>query len=116
MIKGTLKTDGLAVMRLNLDLSTSPATFKVLAALIHEGSGQSLAWVEAEGGVLSSETHTKVRELCASIEKDMANRFFQEGDANFSGEGATMARKTGLDMGGLGEHVGSVEDDEAPSI
>lgn len=114
MIKGTLKADGMAVLRISVDLSQAPAMLKVMAALVHEKSGQSLAWLEAEGGMLSSETHAKVKELCASIERDLASRYFQEGDAGFSGERATMV-KQGLDMGGLGEHVGSVED-EAPSI
>ena len=107
--RGTLKVDGLAVAKIDIDFLQNPVKVHALAALVHHESGQTLGWTDGDGAVFSSETMRKVQELRDAMEQDIARRICTEYDT-----GTAPTAGTGVRMGGLGEHLG--EQPEAASI
>ncbi len=110
-VRGTLKADGLTVARINIDFLQNPVKVHALAALVMTQGGQTLGWTEGDAGTFSPETMEKLQELRLAMEQDLAKRAFVEQAAV---SGATQRGNQGIDMGGLGEHVGTSVD--APSI
>jgi len=109
-VRGTLKADGLVVAKITIDFLQNPVKVHALAALVETQGGQTVGWSEGDGGVFSSETMEKLQDLRLSMEQDLAKRVFVEGHAVNS---AAKRGDAGIDMGGLGEHIGAVD---APSI
>ncbi len=71
MIRGTIKADGLAVMRVEIDLAANPSKVKVVAAFINETLGNSVGFTES-AGPWSPETLQKIRDLRDAFESDLA--------------------------------------------
>lgn len=109
-VRGTLKADGLAVARITIDFLQNPVKVHALAALVETQGGQTIGWVNGDGAMFTSETMEKLQDLRLAMEQDLAKRVFVEGHAV---SGAAKRGEGGLEIGGLGEHVGSLD---APSI
>ena len=110
-VRGTLRADGLAVARITVDFLVNPVKVHALAALIHTEGGQTLGWSEGEASTWSPETMKKLQELRDAMEGDLAGRLFHERQ---DGSAVTDTAPSGMNLGGLGEHLGEPVD--APSI
>ena len=108
--QGTLNSDGLTVAQITIDLLQNPAKVHALAALTNSKTGQTLAWAQGDGGVWSTDTMEKLRELREAMEEDLARALFAEHSSV-----NTRPNTKGVKIEtGLGEHVGGGAD--APSI
>lgn len=109
MIKGTLDTDEMRVARINADFLMNPIKVDVMFGFTNTRTGRTPAFANATSGVWSPATMEKLRELCESMEADMA-RVVLTGSA----VSPTKRPTGGFSEGGLGEHVGAPVD--APSV
>lgn len=107
-VHGTLKADGIAVCRIEIDYLTNPVKIKALAGFTVEATGQTVGWVDAGANAWSEATLQKLRELRQLMEEDLARALFVGGG---SGSEVT-SRSNGLIPSGLGEHLG----DKTPSV
>jgi hypothetical protein len=109
MIKGTLDTDEMRVVRITADFLLNPLKVDVMFGFTNTRTGRTPAFANATSGVWSPATMEKLKELCESMEADMARVVLSGGASS-----ATMSPKSGYAEGGLGEHVGAPVD--APSV
>jgi hypothetical protein len=105
-MQGTLDTDEMVVVRINVDLLQNPIKFDATFAFRCTRTGRTPAFANAQSGVWTPNTLEKLKELCAAMESDM-------GRAVLTGS-ATSIAKPGVAEGGLGEHLGAPVD--APSV
>ena len=105
MSKGTLRADELKVSKIDVDFLTNPVKVRVLLAFVDTSTGHTIAWANGDGGMWSTETKQKLRELCDSMEEDAARQLLSE---HSSVPAKSSPAKT--PVGGIGEHLG----DEAP--
>lgn len=108
MIKGTLDTDEMRVARISVDYLQNPIKIDVMFGFTSTRTGRTPAFANATSGVWSPATMERLKELCESMEADMA-RVVLTGGAT-----ATSRSTGGISEGGLGEHVGAPVD--APSV
>lgn len=108
MIKGTLDTDEMRVARINVDYLLNPIKVDVMFGFSNTRTGRTPAFANATSGVWSPATMEKLKELCESMEADMA-RVVMAGGAT-----GPATRAGAFSEGGLGEHVGAPVD--APSV
>lgn len=104
-MKGTLDTDEMRVARIEIDFLISPVKFNATFAFVCSRTGATPAFARAEGGIWTTGTLEKLRELCEAMELDMSK-------AVLTG-GSSAPAKAGLKIEGLGEHLGTTE---APSV
>ncbi len=109
MIKGTLDTDEMRVVRIAVDFLQNPIKVDVMFGFTSTRTGRTPAFANATSGVWSSNTMEKLKELCESMETDMG-KVVLAGGATSTVSGA----RSGLAAEGLGEHVGAPVD--APSV
>jgi len=110
-IQGALKADQLIVAQLTVDLTRSPVRIDVLAAMVDNDTGNTIAWIPCRGNLWSTETQGALRALLDSMERDISRSVLQPTAA-----GARDTRSAAVPVGGIGEHVGEGEDAEAPSF
>lgn len=107
MKRGTPKFDGIAVGELTVNfLSPSGPAVKAKAAFVDSKTGHTHGWTECVQW--SKETITRLEQLRAQMEVDLARRHMQDSE--------TFAGETGVSLGapgGLGEHLAG---DETPQI
>ncbi len=110
-VRGTLNADTIKVARITVDMLQQTPSIDVLAALVNEKTGQTLAWANSDGARWSPATLEKLRELREAMEEDMGKALFidhvVERRRASGGRGVRME-------GGLGEHLS--DGTEAPSI
>lgn len=99
MIRGTAKFDGLAIGELSANLLGPTVKLTAKAAFVDSGSGNTHGWTTNESW--SPETMSKLRELRAAMEQDLARMHFGEGLTERS---EVFGGQT--PSGGLGEHLG----------
>lgn len=95
----TAKFDKLAVGEMTANFLTVPASIKVKAAFVDSTTGSTHGWTECSNW--SPATASKMAELRACMEADLARIHFEDGTTT-SGGGDQIA------YGGLGEALGSV--------
>lgn len=101
-VSSPLKADELRVAQYSVSYLHDPVKIEVLAGLVHNESGRTLAWSrEAEW---SEETRDLMNRLRESLEADFARTMFGV-------DGEVLRTKAGPRAeGGIGEHVGSSTD------
>jgi hypothetical protein len=105
-VSSPLKADELRVAQITVNYLQDPVKIEVLAGLVHNKSGRTLAWSkEAEW---SSETRDLLNKLRESMEADFARTLFGV-------DGVAKRTESGVKLeGGIGEHLGDGSD--APQV
>jgi len=104
MINGSPKFDGLAIGNIEADFTKQTIQLKAVAGFVNTTTGDTHGWTRGEGGVWSTDTLQRLKELREAMERDLANLHF---------EGAVKKEAKVLDQGspGIGEFLG-----DAPSV
>jgi cobalamin-dependent methionine synthase I len=99
----------MVVARIAIDFLQNPIKFDATFAFICTRTNRTPAFANAQSGLWSPTTMEKLKELCASMEADMARAVLVGGATS-----SVASPKSGLAPEGLGEHVGAPVD--APSV
>lgn len=100
MIRGNAKFDGIAVGELSVNFMGPTVKATAKAAFVATGSGATHGWTTNESW--SPETMSRLRELRAQMEVDLAKIHFGE-------DGLAVGEAPGQSPGGLGEHLAAAE-------
>jgi len=109
MIEGVPKFNALAIGKIEIDFLKNPIHIEVTAGFVNTKTSDTHGWTKATGTPWSEQTREKIKELVKFMEQDLAKLHFTDGAKRVDG----APNKDGLDLGGIGEHVGTVD---APSI
>jgi hypothetical protein len=111
MQAGTPKFDGIAVHEGTFAFHVVGGSLKVKAAFVDSKSGHTHGWTTGEGPIWSKETMEAMNTLRASMERDLARLHFTGSALEVAGDTVSTASPTGASVGGLGEHLGTGEED-----
>jgi len=111
MIQGTPKFDGIAVAKFEIDFLRTPVHIEIKAAFVNSKTGATHGWTTGDGNI-SDKTRALMLELRNSMEQDLAERHFSSGGVAFN----SLAPRKADAVGGIGEHLGAVNEDGARSV
>src|SRR3989337_3613789 len=101
-IQGALKADQLIVAQLTVDLTASAVRIDVLAAMVDNDTGNTIAWIACRGNLWSTETQGALRALLDSMERDISRSVLQPTAAR-ARDTRSEARPVGRIAGQAGE-------------
>lgn len=104
MIQGSVRFDGIAVAKLEIDFLKNPVHIEVQAAFVNSKTGDTHGW--ARGGVnFSDKTRMLMLQLRDSMEQDLAKRHFTAGASSRDSLEGQREQTSGI-----GEFLGTTED------